>query len=92
MTRVSQPRPPLLQGVSQAQSSKGKGHQHSVKQQPMPSSSGGQSFAASTIQPSMCECMRVCVNLYILYCPSILSLSPPLSQVERLKLLLSVRM
>ena len=37
-------------GVSQAQSSKGKGHHHSVKQQPMPSSSGGQSFAASTIQ------------------------------------------
>ena len=37
-------------GVSQGQSSKGKGHQHSVKQQPMPSSSGGQSFAAGTIQ------------------------------------------
>ena len=37
-------------GVSQVQSSKGKGHHHSVKQQPMPSSSGGQSFAASTIQ------------------------------------------
>ena len=37
-------------GVSQAQSSKGKGHHHSVKQQPMPSSSVGQSFAASTIQ------------------------------------------
>ena len=36
-------------GVSQVQSSKAKGH-HSVKQQPMPSSSVGQSFAASTIQ------------------------------------------
>ena len=37
-------------GVVQVQSSKVKGHHHSVKQQPMPSSSGGQSFAASTIQ------------------------------------------
>ena len=37
-------------GVSQVQGSKGKGHHHSVKQQPMPSSTGGQLFAASTIQ------------------------------------------
>ena len=100
MTRVSQPRPPVLQGVSQAQSSKGKGHHHSVKQQPMPSSSGGHSFVASTIQlldllhtlytrvteifkdraTGVCVCVCVCVhvsvnNLYILYCPSFLSLS-----------------
>ena len=36
-------------------------------------------------------CVNVCVNnLYILYCPSFLSLPLLLSQVERLKLLLSV--